>query len=1066
MRRAASPVKCIAATIVLSFSTALCQGLEKEVSLLTQEAIGNLAVAGRLDVDLHAEFMLSRTFAKDTALNWYNCGFSGGGKFAEVGGNFGDFGLHVPYNQRDDRYPKAVTIGDVPAVKFDGNDIMKGNFAVEEATAGAEDMALEVWVLDEAPAEGEVILGWQSEDGATTSAALSYPRDFKGSNQWRHLVVNCTERDESWYLDGKKVSSVARAMRIQAGHRMVLGGAAAGKPSFDGCLAAVRLHEEAMTEEEIVHNYRGGAMLGTEFHNWWRTDEPDKWWAKESAHFRHCVDNKEMSEWNEKQTKEFHDRVPRMFELAEKLYRLYSERLALRSSVVSAKPEFRGDGVKYKIPIQPSRGSWMGWDGKRGFGWACQGAGHINPHELVHGWQAQTGAGMQGNYWEAHANFPQTYVGIYQTVPPVCCSRVCMFFPANGRNYYHDRLMFEHLAQTPEYGPMFISKLWYDGGTKENKNEYPWTTFTKFDPDPATPLGYEWTRMVQRCVTWDFQTFKEGTENLYAEDAAKGNAEMLRYGRVLLEKVPYEQDWHRPPKEMAPQQLAYNICPLKIASRGVSAELAGYVSQERGSDWRMAFVGVTADGKPMYGDVGGVGEKLTFQAGAAKELYLVVCAVPTKILPINMTGDFRSFEQEPFPYKVRLTGCEPLDVLLPETPTVEGARHPNGGGFVAATARADDGAYVGPHAQVLGTSQVLGAARIEDYAVVRNSTVRDRAVVSGRALVEAGAVVQDCAKVRDWGRVRAGATIKDYAKVIEHATQNGKICGGYAVLKGVASSSGNVSGTAMIDGSYAKSNDIDKGKWFTWSWSKGKNPGEVDEEFGGLYMRMSFDGAHGWMARDDFGSTWGYLINDPPFGRDPQRASNGVLALNGRDQFVELQDDLADMRDISIKVKVNWEGDGNAQILDFSNDKGDSVSLGVSDGKCAFAVTKEGKSQSLRGPALKKGEWTELLVVLSEDTGRLFLDGREADRNDAMTWNPDQIKATECYLGRGRSGGYFKGRIDNLEIYSVPLKNDLDRAGVAIGLLHQAAVEVVLERAAVVELVGFRDCSTHPASHE
>ena len=265
----------------------------------------------------------------------------------------------------------------------------------------------------------------------------------------------------------------------------------------DTSTVAVRLHEAAMTEEEIAHNHAGGPMLGTEMHAWWRM-EPDTWWVKESKHFRHCVSKEEMAKWSEQQLQDFHDRVPGMFELAEKLYHLYSERLAMRSSVVSNKPEFRGDGIKYNTPIQPSNGSWMGWSGKLGFGWGCQGAGHINPHELVHGWQAQTGGTMQGNYWEAHANFPQTYAGVYQTIPGTCVSRVCMFFPAHGRSYYHDRLMFEHLAQSPEYGPMFISKFWYDGGTgNEADQNYPWLTFPLIDPDPSTDLGYEWTRMVQ-----------------------------------------------------------------------------------------------------------------------------------------------------------------------------------------------------------------------------------------------------------------------------------------------------------------------------------------------------------------------------------------------------------------------------------------------------------------------------------------------------------------------------------------------------------------------------------------
>jgi len=288
----------------------VCLAMEKEVSLVTKQPIGELAVAGRLSIDLHAEFMVSRTYEKDTALNWYNCGYSGGGKGKKNGGNFGDFGFQVPYKERDDKYPHAVTVGKVRAVRFDGNDFMKGNFVVETKVVGAQNMALEVWLRNESPSKGEHILGWQSKDGKEASASLSYPNGFTVSDKWRHLVVNCAPGKENWYVDGVKVSSGKRTMIIKEGHVMVLGGATADKPSFKGDLAAVRLHDAAMTEEEIACNFKGGVMLGTELHNWWRT-EPDKWWVKESEHFRHCVDKTEMAQWTQRQLKEFNDRVPR-----------------------------------------------------------------------------------------------------------------------------------------------------------------------------------------------------------------------------------------------------------------------------------------------------------------------------------------------------------------------------------------------------------------------------------------------------------------------------------------------------------------------------------------------------------------------------------------------------------------------------------------------------------------------------------------------------------------------------------------------------------------------------------
>lgn len=1032
-------------------------GAELEKSLVTGERIGKLAVAGRLDVDLHALFMVSRTFEKDTALHWYNCGYSGGGRRNQVGGAFGDFGLHVPHTQRDEKYPRWVSTPESPAVRFDGNDMMKGNFAVEDAAAGAEDMALEVWVRDERPSKGEVILGWQSEDGAETSAPLAYPAAFNGSDKWRHIVVNCKAGAETWHLDGKEVLTGPRRMAIRKGHVVVLGGESAGKPSFAGDLAAVRLHAEALSEAEIAHNFQGGILLGTELHSWWRTEE-DKWWAKESAHFRHCVDKKEMAAWDEKETARFHERVPGMFELAEKLYHLYSERLALRIGVVSSKPEFRGDGIKYKIPIQPSKGSWMGWDGKLGFGWACQGAGHINPHELVHGCQGQTGGAMQGNYWEAHANFPQTYAGVYQTVPPTCCARVCMFFPDNGRCYYHARLMFEHLAQTPEYGPMFISKLWYDAGTETEKNEYPWLAFPRFDPDPATPLAYEWARMVQRCVTWDFEIFGGQPADLYRQDAARGRDEILRYGRVLLEPVPYEEGWLRPPMEMAPQQFGWNICPLRAVSDEASVELSGYVNAERGSDWRASFVGVDAAGKPRYGKIAGVGEALRFKVEKdIKELYLVVCATPTRVMAIPMTGDFRSAEQERFPYKVRLTGCEPLDVLVPDKATEPGARHANGGGFVAATAHADPTAYVGPNAQVLGKAKLLGNARIEDHAVVKDgATVRDHARVSGHAVVGGNATVRDRAKLRDYATVTGNTVVRDSARILEHAFAASDCAEVYgnATLKGVAGVGGRVGGTALLDGHYRKSNLIDNGVWFTWSWGIGQNPGEHNIELAGLYAQYLFETQHPFLAWDTYGATHAIPHGNPKTVQHPERkatkswsyvqsygskqkvefsvqTSGTALALNGRDQFLELPRGVADLHDLSLVVTLKHQGGKpNQRLVEFAADAKTRMYLTHADeaGRPAFLITKGGQTQTLRSSVpIPSGRWAELSLVLSGDTGILQVDGKTVARGNGITLNPDDLRAATCLVGRSLEGDFFAGELEDVSIYSVPLVESAPR---------------------------------------
>jgi hypothetical protein len=856
------------------------RAMEKQVSLITGKPMGDLAVAGRLSVDLHGEFMASRSYDKDTVLNWYNCGYSGGGRGTSVGGNFGDFGFQVPWQERDTKYPHAVTVANVHAVRFNGGNSMTGNFPVEPTIAGTQTMTLEIWFRTEQGASHDaVILGWQSRDGRETSAPVRIPDQCGQSSTWRHLVINCTPTAETWYLDGRKVSSGPRSTVIKPGHVMVLGGASAADPSFRGDLAAVRLHDKAMTEEQIAHNFRGGVMLGTEMHNWWRT-EPNKWFTVESEHFRHCVDKEEMAKWTPKQRKEFDERIPGMFHLAELVYHTYSERLALRIAVVSRRPEKRGDGIKYRIPIQPCPGSYMGVDDD--FGWSCQGAGFINPHELVHGCQTMTG-GMFGNFWETHANFPQIFNGIYQTYPVI--SKECAAFPSNGRVYYHDRLAFEHFASTPGFGPMFISKLWYDGPTANEKSPYPWLAFTEIVPDGWNTLATEWAKMVQRLVTFDFPTYEEAMpghgntphgndgvpskESRYAKTLREQAGDIQRYARIIPAPVPMMPGWWRPSKEQAPQQLGWNIIPLKFTAGTVAATLEGYVNPARGGNWRAGFVGVKRDGKPIYGPIFGPGQKLTFEVGGdIRDLYLAVCAVPTKLLPIKMTGDFRSFEQEQFPYRVKFEGCSPATPGQSEFPAEpRGHRHPNGGGFIADSAHADATSFVGPEARVLGNAKVLDRARIEDHAVVVNATVKDDAVVSDYAVIDKDSVVGGHARVRDFASVTGNSTLKDDAKVLEHAVLNSrKTCSGKVTVKGNAHVyGGNQSGTAVIDGYYAKGNDITGGKWFTWSWGKGQNPGESNDDFGGLYANYDFSREHGWMVVDDHGATWGYLGNSPRF---------------------------------------------------------------------------------------------------------------------------------------------------------------------------------------------------------
>ena len=105
-------------------------------------------------------------------------------------------------------------------------------------------------------------------------------------------------------------------------------------------------------------------------------------------------------------------------------------------------------------------------------------------------------------------------------------------------------------------------------------------------------------------------------------------------------------------------------------------------------------------------------------------------------------------------------------------PGIEGAPHPNGGGFVAATATVTPTAYVGPNAAVCGNATVSGNAKVDGNALISGDAhisgtakVYDNAQVTGNAHVS-GAEVYGKAQVYEKARIFSGAKVYGEAKVI------------------------------------------------------------------------------------------------------------------------------------------------------------------------------------------------------------------------------------------------------------------------------------------------------------
>jgi autotransporter-associated beta strand protein len=968
--------------------------------------VGQGASGGRLAIDNHAEFMVTRDDSM-VVKNWNNCG--------TFKWSFGRYGFDGPASE----YPLFVAdLGGSPALTFDGGDklrmITEGNTLLPAAIADGV-LSVELWVRNPSVEAGEVLVRFEGTPNKDLTAAQF---GMAGSTAWQHLVAVSSGGQITFYKDNVQVGAPqAGALSFATSAIINL-----GAKSFTGSIAAVRIHTEAMTPADIAHNFTGGVMLGTYlFYNINAnalddmvqgdpTRHPTDRETRESKHFR--------SIWTPSANPNPADNIAARVESiqmpqGETAYDWMAHKLAFHMPIVSDNEPLRGDGRKYKIHHgnKWTGGDFMGYAGDTGFGWGFTYTGWFNDHELQHGVDAHQMGSITGHWWESHANYGPSYGGNPHVNPVDVCPQHSHVYPSTGGNYYHAYLIWDHLEEVPEYGTFYSTRLW---SSVPGGSVYPPKGMRDMDLNPATPFDDEWVRMAARNVTWDYPRHPE----------YKTRYNSLQYNErthlILLQKVPCLPDgWYEPPKWRAPQQHGYNMCPLVVTPGTVTADLTGFIDPVHGSDWRAMFVAVQSNGTPRYGNIFTKAAQGSFQVLAGDlELYLVVSATPTTIMDIGIFAndpltDYRCPAQDRFPYQVKLGGTTPkASIWQKTTPTSDGA-HVNGGGFVAGTARVDASVYVGPQARVLDHARVFGSARIEGSAVV-----------SGYAIIESGAIVRDQARVTDFTHIRGNAIIEGSARVMEHAwINNGIRISEYAVCKGNSYISGPVHGTGIIDGNYIKSNDVDKGYWFVWSWGSGQHVGELDQEFNQLYLEYKFENPHAYRVWDTYGATWGHLVNGPAYVNDN---GGSALSLDGIDDFVDLHQSVALKDAFTIEIDVKWSGGSNSQrLLNFSNSAtGNAAWLSPSDsqGKLAFSITIGGATQVVRAAnPLPSGAWHKVQVMGFADTVKLLVDGSEWASNSAFSHDLEDVQANECYIGRGPAGNAFAGRIDNFVVWSKAL---------------------------------------------
>lgn len=199
-----------------------------------------------------------------------------------------------------------------------------------------------------------------------------------------------------------------------------------------------------------------------------------------------------------------------------------------------------------------------------------------------------------------------------------------------------------------------------------------------------------------------------------------------------------------------------------------------------------------------------------------------------------------------------------------------------------------------------------------------------------------------------------------------------------------------------------------------------------------LHTRLSLDDGSGTAAIDGSGNGHaGSLTGGTSWSSAGYKSGVSALAFDGASGCVSLPDNLAtELGDFSIAVWVYWTASAtNVSIFSLGNDIDRYIRLTPRDvnGVMRLATTVNGYDAEFNvvsSAALPTNQWVHLVVTLSGDTARLYVNGAEQASSTTFPHAPFRLGPTQANsLGRPQKGGqpYFKGRMNDFRIYTAAL---------------------------------------------
>lgn len=280
-------------------------------------------------------------------------------------------------------------------------------------------------------------------------------------------------------------------------------------------------------------------------------------------------------------------------------------------------------------------------------------------HELGHSFQAQISCDGEGEAWGGSGFFEMASQWMLWQVNPDWITDEKYHWDAFMKLTYKAYLDLENIYHSPyvleywgmKHGLSFIAELFRQG----KRGEDPVMTYKRLTGLSQTQFCDEMFDACRHFINWDF-------ERVWKETRPYANLHTCK-----LIKQPSE--WHRVAPENCPENYGYNAIPLVVpqAGKSVEVEFRGEKSGEgyhlfnaEKAGWRYGFVGVTEEGKSIYGDMcrdeKGKIRFVTPKKLKLARLWLVVMGAPKE----HWMNPQDKKEDAQWPYRIKLKGTELL----------------------------------------------------------------------------------------------------------------------------------------------------------------------------------------------------------------------------------------------------------------------------------------------------------------------------------------------------------------------------------------------------------------------